>query len=231
MINQKDPGPDVFRRFLTKAEQPVFLGTIRQFSGDIPKRDHAVCQLLIAGGFRIGETLKVSIRAAVTALETNYLFIPKEHRKGEACDHAQLVTLTIRQALTDLLELREGADLDEPLIVSRVSRGKGRAMTVRAFEMRVAYWAKLAGLPEGVSPHWFRHTHAKNIMRESQATDPKRVAQLSLGQRSSRSTEIYTQLDREELETALKQTDQAMHGKPRLRLADLRKMHEGRVGA
>lgn len=231
MKNQKANEGGVFRRFLTKSEQPVFLGTIRQYSGDLPKRDHAVCQLLIAGGFRIGETLKITIRTAMTALDSNYLFIPKEHRKGEACDHAQLATLTIRKALTDLLELREGAELDEPLIVSRVSRGKGKAMTVRAFELRVAYWAKLAGLPEGVSPHWFRHTHAKNIVRESKAADPLGVAQLSLGQRSRRSTEIYTKIDREELDAALKQTDRAMSGNPRLRMADLRKQYEGRAGA
>ncbi|HLP97506.1 MAG TPA: tyrosine-type recombinase/integrase [Sideroxyarcus sp.] len=222
----------VFRRFLTKSEQPQFLGTIRQYSGEIAKRDHAVCQLMIGGGTRVGETLKASVGDAVAALESSYLFIPKEHRKGEACDLSVLVTLSIRTALLDLLSLREGAEMDEPLIVSRNSKGRGwKPMTVRAFEMRVAHWAKLAGLPDGVSPHWFRHTHAKNIVRSSEAKDPLRVAQLSLGQKSRRSTEVYTQLDREELEEALKQTDSALHAKPRMRMAQLRREYEGRVGA
>jgi site-specific recombinase XerC len=231
MQHQNEP-EGVFRRFLTKSEQPKFLGTIRQFSDLIAKRDHAVCCLLIAGGFRIGELLKTSVGDAVSALDTNYFFIPKEHRKGEVADLSQLVTTTIRAALLDLLSLREGAEMDEALIVSRKSKERGwSAMTVRAFELRVAHWAKLAGLPEGVSPHWLRHTHAKNIIRESQAADPMRIAQVSLGQKSRRSTEIYTRVDREEMDTALLTTDRAMNGRPRVRIADLRKRFEGRVGA
>ena len=68
-------------------------------------------------------------------------------------------------------------------------------------------------------------------MRDSEASDPLRVAQLALGQLSRRSTEVYTKLDREELETALRNVDGKVNGQPRLRLADLRRLHEGRVAA
>lgn len=233
MFNQKQTeGAAVFGRYLPTSEQRRLLGTIRQYSSEIAKRDGAVCSLLIGSGMRIGETLLISVGDAAAALQSDYLFIPKEHRKGEARDLSVLLTKSVRAALMDLLALRDGAELDEALIVSRKSKARGwKAMTVRAFEMRVAYWAKLAGLPEGVSPHWFRHTHAKNIMRESEAADPLRVAQLALGQVSRRSTEIYTKLDREELEAALHQVDGKVNGKPRLRLADLRKAHEGRARA
>jgi site-specific recombinase XerC len=233
MFNQNQhEGAAVFGRYLLPAEQRRLLGTIRQYSSEVAKRDGAVCRLLIGSGMRIGETLLISVGDAAAALQSGHLFIPKEHRKAEACDLSVLLTRSVRAALEDLLALRDGAELDEALIVSRKSKVRGwKAMTVRAFELRVAYWAKLAGLPEGVSPHWFRHTHAKNIMRESEAADPLRVAQLSLGQISRRSTEIYTKLDREELEAALHQVDGKVNGKPRLRLADLRKAHEGRARA
>lgn len=230
MFNQQVTEAAIFRRFLTQSEQPRLLNTIKQFSSVEAKRDHAVCRLLIGSGMRIAECLKITTGAAADALQCGYLFIPKEHRKGadKSIDISIPLTKSVRSALYDLLILREGAGVDEALIVSRKSGGK--AMTVRGFELRVAYWAKQAGLPEGVSPHWFRHTHAKNIMRESEAADPLRVAQLSLGQRSRRSTEIYTRLDREEFEAALHQADKAVFGKPRIRIAQLRRQHERRVG-
>lgn len=225
-------GATVFGRFLTPAEQRKLLGTLKQYAGDVARRDDALTRLLIGSGMRIGETLAISTGDAVAALESGYLFIPKERRKGEACDLSVLLTRSVRRALQDLLLLREGAKLDEALVISRNSKGRGwKAMTVRAFELRVTYWAKLAGLPEGVSPHWFRHTHGKNVMRESKAADPLRVVQISLGHTSRRTSEIYTKLDREEYEAALNQVDGAVNGKPRVRMADLRKMHEGRVGA
>lgn len=233
MINQNQPqGAAVFGRFLTLAEQRQLRGTLKQYAGDVARRDGATIGLLIGSGMRVGECLMISVGDAVAALESGYLFIPKEHRKGEACDLSVPLTRSVRYALGELLSLREGAELNEALIVSRKSRVLGwRAMTVRGFEQRVAYWAKLSGLPDGVSPHWFRHTHAKNIMRESVATDPLRVAQLALGHTSRRTTEIYTRLDREEYEAALHQVDGKVNGKPRLRVAGLRKEYERRVTA
>lgn len=225
-------GAAVFGRFLTLAEQRKLLGTLKQYTGEVARRDDALTRLLIGSGMRIGETLCISVGDAVAAMQSGYLFIPKERRKGEACDLSVLLTRSVRRALEDLLTLRDGAELDEALVISRNSRGRGwKAMSVRAFELRVSYWAGLAGLPEGVSPHWFRHTHAKNIMRDSEASDPLRVAQISLGHTSRRSTEIYTKLDREELETALHQVDGKVNGKARVRLADLRREFEGRAAA
>lgn len=233
MNHQNQPsGAGVFERFLTLPEQRKLLDTIKIVNTDVAKRDGAVIRLLIGSGMRISECLMVSAGDAADALQSGYLFIPKEHRKAEACDLSVFLTKSVRSALHDLLAIRDGAGTDEALIVSRNSAKRGwKAMTVRAFELRVTYWAKLAGLPEGVSPHWFRHTHAKNIMRESEAADPLRIAQLSLGHTSRRSTEIYTRVDREELANALNQVDGQVNGKPRMRMAELRKNYERRVGA
>lgn len=225
-------GTAVFGRFLKPDEQRKLHGTIKQFASEVARRDGAVIRLLIGSGMRIGECLKISTGAAADALQCGYLFIPKEHRKLEACDLQIFLTRSVRAALTDLLLMRDGAGTDEALIVSRKSGGRDwKAMTVRGFEQRVAHWAKLSGLPEGVSPHWLRHTWAKNVRRESTAQDIGRVIQIGLGHTSRRTGEIYGRLDREEYEAALKDVDCKVDGKPRLRLADLRKMHEGRVGA
>ncbi len=233
MFNQKrQEGAAVFGRYLTLDEQRKLLSTLKQYARPEARRDYAVTRLLIGSGMRIGECLRISVGDAAAALQSGYLFVPKEHRKGESSDLSVTLTRSVRAALADLLALRERAELDEALIISRKSARRGwSALTVRAFEQRVAFWAALAGLPKGVSPHWFRHTHGKNIMRESEAADPLRVAQLSLGHSDRRTTEIYTRLDREEYEAALHTTDGKVNGKPRLRLADKRKEYEGRAAA
>lgn len=214
------------KKYLTEDEQKRLLGTLKQFTGPTARRDDALVRLLINSGLRIGECLRLSIQDATAALKSGYLFIPKAYRKGRAGekrDHDVLVTHSVRGALLDLLALREGAHLDDALVVSR----KHGVLTVRAFQFRVDYWAELAGLPEGVSPHWFRHTCGMNIMARTTATDPLGVVKARLGHSSIRSTEVYAHATREKVEAALHEVD----GKPRLRLADLSKMHERRVGA
>lgn len=213
------------RKYLTEDEQRRLLGTLKRYTGETARRDDALCRLLIHSGLRIGECLRLSVGDAAEALKSGYLFIPKAYRKGRAGekrDHDVLVTHSVRAALHDLLALREGAHLDDALVISR----KHGVLTVRAFQFRVTYWAGLAGLPAGVSPHWFRHTCGMNIMRRTTATDPLGVVKARLGHSSIRSTEVYARATREKVEAALHEVD----GKPRLRLADLRKQHEGRVG-
>ena len=54
-----------------------------------------------------------------------------------------------------------------------------------------------------VSPHWFRHTLAKRMMKHSTSRDPRGVVQSVLQHRSIDSTLVYTRPDREEVERAL----------------------------
>lgn len=214
------------KKYLTEEEQRRLFHTLKQFTGPTARRDDALVRLLIHSGLRIGECLRLSVGDAAAAAKTGYLFIPKEYRKGRAGerrDHEVLVTQPVREALADLLALRDDAPLEDALVVSR----KHGVLTVRAFELRVDYWAELAGLPAGVSPHWLRHTRAMNIMRRTTATDPLGVVKAALGHSSIRSTEVYASATREKVEAALREVD----GKPRLRLADLRKQYERRAGA
>jgi site-specific recombinase XerD len=219
----------MLKKYLTEDEQRCLLTTLKQVKGDVAERDCAVVHLLIHTGMRVGECLRLSVGDAASALKIGYLYLPKEYRKGRADekrDHEVLVTAPVRAALLALLEQRAGAELDEALIVSRKSAGLGwRSMSVRGVEQRVAYWARQAGLPDGVSPHWFRHTRAMNIMRRTTATDPLGIVKAALGHVSIKSTEVYARQTRESVETALREVD----AKPRLRLRDLRQIHERRA--
>ncbi|MFA6971671.1 MAG: tyrosine-type recombinase/integrase [Gallionella sp.] len=215
----------MLNKYLTEDEQKRLLDVLNLYKSEVALRDSAVVRLLIHSGMRVGECLRLSVQDAMAALKSGYIYLPKEYRKGrtdERRDHEVLVTVPVKTALSDLLNIRVGAELDEALIVSRKSAGLGwRALSVRAVEQRVAFWAQSAGLPDGVSPHWFRHTRAMNIMRRTTATDPLGVVKAALGHASIRSTEVYARQTREHVEAALREVD----AKPRLRLADLRKAH------
>jgi integrase len=221
----------MLKKYLTEDEQKILLKTLKDHSGEgeVARRDGATIRLLICTGLRIGECLRTSVGDAAAALKNGYLFVPKECRKGrtdEKRDHEVLVTKPVREALLCLLRLREGAGMDDALIVSRKKNGRDwTALSVRGFELRARYWAMRAGLPDGVSPHWFRHTRAMNIMRRTTSPDPLGIVKAALGHASIRSSEVYARTDKEQVAAALREVD----GNPRLRLAGLRREYEGRM--
>jgi len=231
-------------RYLTEGEQAKLLAVLKQHSGDVlAARDYAWVRALQHSGLRIREFSLISVGDALEALRSGYLFIPKEHRKGwnrtarddgkerkPPKDHRVYVTQALRQAIQDLLKCRfemTGADCRQadPLVVSR----HGTAMTVRNYEIRLREWAEKAGLPPGVSPHWLRHTRAMAIMQSSTARDPRGVVQSALGHADIRSSGVYTQTPRAEVEAALDEIDSRVAG--RVTVATLRKAYEGRAAA
>lgn len=216
----------MLRRYLTPDEQQLLLKTARQPADLFARRDAAWLSALLLSGLRITEFSRITLGAAVEALKSKYLFVPKENRKGGASDHHVFVTAPLRAALETLITIRyemtgeADSALDGALVVSR-QHSTASAMSVRSFQLRFKHWAQLAGLPADASPHWLRHSRAMNIMRQSQAADPRGVAKEALGHRSISSTGIYTGVLREELEQALATTD-APKGR-RVSLAALRK--------
>lgn len=218
---------NVMKRYLTEAQQGELLRTINKHAGLLARRDSAWVRLLSSTGMRLNELVTMTVGDAELALRHGRLFVPKEHRKGGQRDHDYLVTEPVRRALADLLAVRREqghADiLSAPLVMSRKRVG----VTARAYEQRCAMWAEMAGLGEKVSPHWFRHTRAMNIMRRSTASDPRGVVQAALGHASISSTGVYTRITKEDMEAALAEVD----GQPRLRRRDARRAYEGRVGA
>lgn len=112
----------MLKKYLDEEQQKTLLNLLKYAADDIARRDDATVRLLVNSGMRIGECLHLSVGDAVAALKTGYIFLAKETRKGRADekrDHEVLVTVPVRAALNDLLALRDGAPLDEALIVSR----------------------------------------------------------------------------------------------------------------
>lgn len=192
-------------RYLTEAQQRQLVGTLKALSSLQARRDLAWITLLRDTGMRIGEFSRMDVGDARLALQSGWLFIPREHRKGKRSDHSVPVTRTVREALAALLGFQRemggsGAD-DEPLVLSR----KHQRMSVRAYQERVAHWCRAAGFE--ASPHWLRHTRAMNIMRKTTSRDPRGIVQAALGHASISSTGIYTRVTKEQLRAALDEVD------------------------
>lgn len=229
-------------RYLTPAEQTALLNAARLTHTPTAQRDYHLFSALILSGCRINEFLTVSIGQTAQALRSGYLFLPKEVRKGRAAhfnhegkwipdqrkDHRVYLSTQLRAHLTALLKMSLSSDSvgeESPLLTGH----KGERLTVRAVQKRVKHWADVAGIGGDVSPHWFRHTHAMNIMRTSTAKNPLQVVQRSLGQSSISSAGIYAHATREEVQADLERAAQAMseqiQGKKRITLAQLRREH------
>ena len=222
------------KRYLTDEEQRRLLAAAKGCTSVLAQRDHAWLRLLIETGMRVNELATLSAEQGRRALETGWLVVRKDQRKGKRRGHEYLVTEPVRQCLVVLLRLHDELrpvmamepELVPPLLWGRcgVVSGEMRCdhISVRSLQARLKHWAYRCGLPDEVSPHWLRHTRGVNIIRRSRGNNPLKVAQLALGHTSIASTGIYTQMSREEYTREL----QAVAG-GRMRKADARAYGQG----
>ena len=195
----------VFDRYLTEAEERTLFATVRMVDDPLARRDYAWMRLLRYTGIRVSTLAGLNCAHARNALRTGRLHIEAALMKGKRREHNGLATAKCQKALRDLLKARRemgfAEDPDAPLIVSR----KRMRMSVRSFQARMQLWRTSAGLGCDASPHWFRHTLGKRLMKRSTARDPRGVAQGALDHASINSTGIYTRADKEEVDEAMQE--------------------------
>lgn len=195
----------VFDRYLTITEERKLFATVKQFGHILARRDYAWMRFLRQTGLRVGTMSQLTVNDAREALHTHYLQVRPEIAK-RGIGGQVYVTQAGRKALTDLLRIRrEQGHAEHPDAPLVMSRQEGKGMAVRSYQHRMAMWVRQAGLNVQASPHWFRHTLAKRIMKNSTAQDPRGVVQGALLQRSANSTAVYTMPDREDVEQVLEE--------------------------
>ncbi len=193
-----------FERYLTEAEERKLFAAVKSRSGILAERDHAWMRLLRATAMRVGALSKLTCGHAREALRSGYLELEPAIQKRKV-GHRILVTKKCRKALQDLLRIRRELGHpetpDAPLIMSRNHKG----MSVRSFQARMQMWREAAGLDVAASPHWWRHTVAKRLMKQSTAADPRGVVQGVLGHKNPNSTAVYTRPDRDDIDDAMQE--------------------------
>jgi integrase/recombinase XerC len=162
------------------------IAQLLQIPGDDPLavRDRAIMELFYSSGLRLAELVGLALTDLDLADRTVRVLgkgaktrIVPVGRK--ACD-------AIRAWLKERAAL---ADIDETaMFVNR----NGSRLQPRAIQLRIAQWARRAGLPSRVYPHLFRHSFATHLLESSR--DLRGVQEL-LGHADISTTQVYTHLD------------------------------------
>lgn len=193
------------------------------------QRDFAVFRALMTTGLRIGEFLSLSVGEAWLAVSTGHLFLSGARRKSKTLPSGKKVETDLfvllrgeaLEAFADLVRLAGEGDDSRPLVAGRY----GEALTIRAFQLRLKFWAQQAGVDDRISPHWLRHTFAAEFCRKSTASPTETCIRLAqkLGQADPRSCAHYLSMSRE----ADVQTDALWPSRKRMTRARAREAFAG----
>jgi integrase/recombinase XerC len=173
--------------------------------GDTPLmlRDRAMMELIYSSGLRLAEI------AALNMVDLDLQNGLVDVKKGKGSKQ-RLVPVggkaneAIRRWLksrTLLLKSEEAA-----LFISK----RGRRISHRAIQQRVAFWAKKQGLDQHVYPHRLRHAFASHLLESS--GDIRAVQEL-LGHANISTTQVYTHLDFQHLAEVYDQAHPRAHRK------------------
>jgi integrase/recombinase XerC len=162
------------------------MGRLLEIRGDDPatKRDRAMLELLYSSGLRLAEL--VGLEPVDISFGDNVVRVTGKGSK----DRLVPVGRKARDAVQNWLQVRAVlANPDETALFVGV---RGRRISPRTVESRVKHWARVAGIPQRVYPHLFRHSFATHLLESSQ--DLRGVQEL-LGHADISTTQIYTHLD------------------------------------
>lgn len=196
----------IFDKFFTEEEERKLFKTVHERRADIyALRDYHWMKVLRGTGIRIGVLRQLTLGDAQKAMDTQYLHVrPEINKRRKELDI--YVVKSVHDSLNELLKIHKklsaGFDweipaLERPLILSR----ERKAISERSLEHRMKMWITHAGLPAG-TPHWWRHTWSKRALANGQGDtlDKLRRIQRNLGHSNLKTTMIYTQPDKAEMQ-------------------------------
>jgi integrase/recombinase XerC len=171
---------------LPKALSPDEAARLVALSGeeDLTVRDRAMLELFYSSGLRLSELTRLAVGDVNFSDDTVRVM-----GKG---NKARVVPVGAfaRQALQAWLSVRSelAPAGQQALFVDQ----RGRAMSVRTVQRRVATWGTRQGLTQHVHPHMLRHSFASHLL---QSSGDLRAVQEMLGHASISTTQVYTHLD------------------------------------
>ena len=155
-------------------------------------RDRAMLELLYATGLRVSELVELTLLEL--SLEVGVVRIigkgSKERLVPLGEQAIDWVKRYIHSAREDLLK---GKKCDAVFVTAR-----GKAMSRQAFWYLIKKYAVLAGINQALSPHTLRHAFATHLINHGADL---RSVQMLLGHEDLSTTQIYTHIARERLQS------------------------------
>lgn len=162
--------------------------TVRDVAGWISDRDVAVLSLLYGAGLRISEALNLS-RAEAPLADGGVLRVVGKGARERSVPILPVVGEAVQAYIASCpFELPE----DEALF-----RGeRGGKLSPRIIQLLMTRLRHALNLPETATPHALRHSFATHLL--GKGADLRQIQEL-LGHASLSTTQIYTEVDREQL--------------------------------
>jgi integrase/recombinase XerD len=167
-------------------------------------RNRAMLELTYSCGLRVSEL--IGLKFSHLFLEDGFLQIIGKGNKTrlvpigtDALKYLQLYLETIRMPQTNAKET------EDTVFLNRRGKGLTRVMVF----LLIKKYAEAAGIQKSISPHTFRHSFATHLI---EGGADLRAVQEMLGHESITTTEIYTHLDREYLQSTI----QSFHPRSRI---------------
>lgn len=157
-------------------------------------RDRAILELLYGAGLRISEA--VELKVSELDLENEALRVTGKRGKTRWVPIPNQTSLWLQK----YLDQGRPALLKRPMAEVFVS-DRGLKLRRTTVGLKLDAYARRAGLPDGISPHTLRHTYAVHLLKGG--ADLRAVQEL-LGHESIATTQVYTQLDLEEVKRKYK---------------------------
>jgi len=164
-------------------------------------RDRALVEVAYAAGLRISELAAAEL--GNLELQRGEIRVLGKGRK----ERIGLLGRPARAAIEDYLEharpvlaaRRRGASATDPEPDAIFLNHAGNPIGVRGLRFRIDRLCRIAGLPEGVSPHTLRHSFATHLL---DGGADLRVVQELLGHESLATTQVYTHVSAARLRAA-----------------------------
>ena len=174
--------------------------------GVLATRDRALLELAYSCGLRLAEI--VSLDLAHVDLRDGHLVATGKGRQQRMLPIGRCA----REALTAWLARRAeiAAGPESALFVS----ARGRRLTGRAIQARLARWSITQGVGTHVHPHMLRHSFASHLLESS---GDLRAVQELLGHRNISTTQVYTHLDFQHLAKVYDRSHPRAHRRGRAR--------------
>ena len=151
-------------------------------------RDHAVLELLYAGGLRLSELIDLNLEDI--DWQTSQLIVVGKGRKQRYCPFGKQAANMLKK----WLKLREGVSKvgEKAVFVNN----RGERIGASSIRSRIKKMCREKGIEQRVYPHLMRHSFASHMLESSQ--DLRAVQEL-LGHAHLKTTQIYTHLDFQQL--------------------------------